>query len=755
MIDRIRALSGKFEGVYSRRLDFDGNFLELAARFAHLPGTVVLLSGSDLDCARWHIIGALPYLRLTARRGSMTLAGGSRKFTARRRPLDVLKQVLAVCDVRRHIPPDDASDWPLMAGLLGYLAYDIKDCLEDLPRTSIDDLKLPHVCLYAPAVIIIHDIHKARTRLFIPARRVGGVPTLPADRRRVEEVLSAAVPEPQPFGSRAGSFQSNFSRQAYEAAVQKVRAYISAGDVYQVNLSQRFEMPFAGSAFDLFRELFKRNPAPFFAYINAGDHQVVSTSPERFLRQRGQYVETRPIKGTRPRGKTPSEDRKLAATLLASPKDDAELSMIVDLMRNDIGRVCRQGSVKVAHHKKLEAYENVYHLVSIVEGRLDDGFGSADLIAATFPGGSITGCPKIRAMEIIDELEPHRRHVYTGAIGYISFHDCMDLSIAIRTATVAHGRIVFSVGGGIVFDSDPAAEYAETLHKGQTLMNVFGGRVKPAEAQPVVWLNGLLVPAARAAVPVDDLGLLYGFGFFETIRTDNGRPRHLNLHLARFYRTWRRLFGDETPDLSWAHIIARVLAGNGLDTQAAAVKILATAGPARHDHRQHTLVVSARPYRHRLADKNEAGLHLASYPYPHQTPLADHKTLNYLYYHLAAAWAADKGADEALITNCDGSLSETNSASLLLLRGQTAVLPASPHVLPGIMQKVVCRQLCGAGWHVCRKRLMPADLLAADDVLLTNALMGAVPVLSIDGRPLKTPSNQWREINRTLNIAGL
>lgn len=754
MIDRIRTLTGTLEGVYSRKLNFAGDFLDLAARFAPLPGTVVLLSGSNLDCARYHILGALPYLRLTARRRGATLAGSGRKFTVTHPPLDVLGQVLAACDVGQCIPPAAASDWPLQAGLLGYLAYDLKDNLEKLPRTSIDNLQLPHICLYAPAVIIIHDIRQARTRLFITERRVDGLPTLPSDRQRVDDLLAAAAPPVEPFCGQAQGFRSNFSRPAYEAAVEKVRAYIAAGDVYQVNICQRFEMQFSGSVFDLFRSLFKRNPAPFFAFINAGDHQVVSTSPERFLRQQGQRVETRPIKGTRPRGKTPAADRRLAEELLESIKDDAELSMIVDLMRNDIGQVCRQGSIRVTYHKKLEAYENVYHLVSIVEGRLDERRSSADLIAATFPGGSITGCPKIRAMEIIDELEPHRRHVYTGAIGYISFHGTMDLSIAIRTATVVDGRIVFSVGGGIVFDSDPAAEYEETLHKGQTLINVFNGRATPATTPATVWLNGFLVPAAQAVVPADDLGLLYGFGFFETIRADKGRPRYLNRHLARFHSTWRRLFDDEIPDLSWAVIIARVLTANGLHDQTAAVKILATAGPARRQHRQHTLIVSARPYHHRLAGKSEAGLHLAGYPHARQTPLAEHKTLNYLYYHLAAEWAARQGADEALITNPDGSLSETNSASLLLLGAQTAVLPESPHALPGTMQKVVCKQLRRMGWNICRKRLMPADLFSADDVLLTNSLMGVVPVLSVDGRRLKAPSNRWREINRMLKISG-
>ena len=234
-------------------------------------------------------------------------------------------------------------------------------------------------------------------------------------------------------------------------------------------------MGFAGDSYSLFKALYQLNPAPFFAYVNAGDHQIVSTSPERFLLRSGSRVETRPIKGTRPRGKTPEQDREMKAALARSPKDDAELSMIVDLLRNDIGKVCAGGSVAVTQHKRLEAYQNVYHLVSVVQGTLAEGKDSVDLIRATFPGGSITGCPKIRSMEIIDELESHRRHVYTGSIGYISFHDTMDLSIAIRTATVVGDRLVFSVGGGIVYDSDPEDEYEETLHKGQTLMSVFQG----------------------------------------------------------------------------------------------------------------------------------------------------------------------------------------------------------------------------------------------------------------------------------------
>ena len=196
------------------------------------------------------------------------------------------------------------------------------------------------------------------------------------------------------FSGTGESLRSNFTRSDYVITVQRIKEYIAAGDVYQVNLSQRFEMGFDGDSFSLFKTMYHMNPAPFFAYVNAGDHQIVSTSPERFLRRRGCRVETRPIKGTRPRGETPEKDRQMKTELARSPKDDAELSMIVDLMRNDIGKVCTGGSVVVTQHKRLETYQNVYHLVSIVEGNLAEGKGSVDLIRATFPGGSITGCPK-------------------------------------------------------------------------------------------------------------------------------------------------------------------------------------------------------------------------------------------------------------------------------------------------------------------------------------------------------------------------
>jgi para-aminobenzoate synthetase component 1 len=228
----------------------------------------------------------------------------------------------------------------------------------------------------------------------------------------------------------------------------------------------------------LFSALRKVNPSFYGAYLNCGDHVVISSSPELFLRQRGRMIETRPIKGTRPRGRDEREDRALKQELIDSAKEAAELTMIVDLERNDLGRVCEYGSVEVPSHRGVEALPSLFHTVSTVRGRLREGAGAIDILRATFPGGSISGCPKIRAIEIIDELEPVRRHVYTGAIGFIGAGD-LSLSIAIRTMTVASGRLYYHVGSGIVADSDPAKEYEETLHKAagmQEAIAACGGR---------------------------------------------------------------------------------------------------------------------------------------------------------------------------------------------------------------------------------------------------------------------------------------
>jgi len=331
---------------------------------------------------------------------------------------------------------------------VGYLAYDLKRFVERVPETATDDLGVPEMyfCFY-------DQIARFDARPLAPP-----------------EVFARAH-APEGWDRLA----STIDMDDYERAVRRALDYIVAGDIYQVNLSQRFQTPFSNDPFSAYLMLRRANPAPFAAYLNFPELQVLSASPERFLRfdPAERIVETRPIKGTRARGRTTAEDAALRAELQASKKDRAENVMIVDLERNDLGRVAEIASVAVTGLCELESYATVHHLTSTVQARLRTGLGVVDLLRATFPGGSITGAPKVRAMEIIDELEPTARGIYTGAIGYIGSDESLDLNIAIRTAVIKDKTVYFQVGGGIVADSDPAAEYEETLHKGAALANVF------------------------------------------------------------------------------------------------------------------------------------------------------------------------------------------------------------------------------------------------------------------------------------------
>ncbi|MHC4322036.1 MAG: anthranilate synthase component I family protein, partial [Planctomycetota bacterium] len=276
---------------------------------------------------------------------------------------------------------------------------------------------------------------------------------------------------------------SNFSKENYLRAVERAKQYINPGDIYQVNLSQRFQTQIEPSPYEIYKRLRKINPASFSSYLKFDNKYIVSSSPERFLSLQNapdstgkqsegvaRNIQTRPIKGTRPRGKDEGINKKMQKELISSKKDDAELAMIVDLERNDLGRVCNYNTVKVTEKKKLEVHPTVYHLVATVEGKLHSRYDEIDLLKATFPGGSITGAPKVRAMQIIDELEPTKRSVYTGAMGYLSFNGNIDLNIAIRTFLVKDDHIFFQVGGGIVADSNPEDEYQETMHKARALI---------------------------------------------------------------------------------------------------------------------------------------------------------------------------------------------------------------------------------------------------------------------------------------------
>jgi para-aminobenzoate synthetase component 1 len=401
--------------------------------------------------------------------------------------------------VRARLAPHMAAPVPglppFQGGVAGFVSYDWGLSLERLPAPRYDDLALPDVVLGVYDWVLAWDHVESRAWLVstgMPETDTASRQGRAAERARfVRERLlqgaSAVSPDPPARSERSSppsyevehgwwdrsfTLRSSFTRRGYLDAVQRVRDYIFAGDIFQANLSQRFEADLREPAWDFYKRLRTRNAAPFAAFLETPEVSVISASPERFLRvDASGCVETRPIKGTRPRGLGPEHDAALGQALAESVKDRAENLMIVDLMRNDLSRVCAPRTVRVSELFSLERYATVHHLVSTVIGRLEPGRDALHLLREAFPGGSITGAPKLRAMEIIAELEPSQRGVYCGSIGYWSVTGELDTSIAIRTAVARDGHVYFSAGGGIVADSDPEAEYQETLDKARALID--------------------------------------------------------------------------------------------------------------------------------------------------------------------------------------------------------------------------------------------------------------------------------------------
>jgi para-aminobenzoate synthetase component 1 len=433
-------------------------------------------SGMDPQrLGRYSFMGSDPFLTMRSHGREITLIRPEGTEVVSGNPFDVLGKLL-----REYQIEGNHSKLPFLGGAVGYLSYDLGHFIEKLPSHAVDDLQLPECYFGFYDAMIVFDNLENRTYIVSTGFPEVGTKRLAKAETRLEEIKQTVAQAPRLEEDRTSYFdntsskrvnlRANFTHEGYIAAVQKAREYIIAGDIFQVNLSQRFEADMPIPPYELYRRLRKINPAPFASYMNFDGITVVSASPERFLLLQGNMVETRPIKGTRPRGKDTATDEKLAQELLNSFKDKAEHVMIVDLERNDIGRVCRFGTVRVSELMALEKYATVFHLTSTVQGRLRPGKDAIDLLKATFPGGSISGAPKVRAMEIIDELEPTRRSVYTGSIGYLSFDGNLDLNIVIRTILVKGKKAYFQVGGAVVYDSDPEAEYIETLDKAKALI---------------------------------------------------------------------------------------------------------------------------------------------------------------------------------------------------------------------------------------------------------------------------------------------
>ncbi|MFB0526037.1 MAG: aminodeoxychorismate synthase component I [bacterium] len=444
---------------------------KLFRKFLNSRYSFFLESGGSVgDFSRYSFIGSEPFLVFKSKGKQIEICEGDQSERFSGDPFDVLKMLISQYSLA------SSGHSPFPGGAVGYFGYDLCHFVEKLPRNSFDDLQLPDCYLGFYDRVVTFD--HLTGRLFISS---SGLPEKePARRRerakwRLEETLDILNRDSREDLSvseehNIAEISSNFSRPDYLDAVERAKEYIRAGDIFQVNLSQRFVCSRMTLPFIIYEKLRRINPAPFASFLNFPELSIVGASPERFLRISGRRVQTRPIKGTRPRGGDSLEDSQLARELLESEKDKAELIMIVDLERNDLGRVCEYGSVRVPKLITLETYPTVFHLVSTVEGVLKEDKDHIDCLRACFPGGSITGAPKIRAMEIIDELEPNQRGVYTGSIGYIGFNWETDLNIVIRTMVMTGGKIYFHAGGGIVADSDPATEYEETLHKAKALI---------------------------------------------------------------------------------------------------------------------------------------------------------------------------------------------------------------------------------------------------------------------------------------------
>ena len=434
----------------------------------YVPNSFLLESVSGpMRIARYSIIGLEPHTIFRAKGSRIRIVDSAGEHLVVGDPFEVLRRLCAEFAVR--------SSRRFCGGAVGYFGYDMGRFIEALPNLAADDIDLPDAVWFFCSRFIVfdHALKTAEAIVFVDADGSPGAAYRAAD--EVIKKLVETLEKPPPLiragvGGRRTNWDSNFSKNLFTQAVRDAKEYIMAGDIYQVNLSQRLMASTVSSPLAIYSILRELNPSPFAGFFDFGDWHLVGCSPERLVKLEGSSVQTRPIAGTIRRGRSDVEDNRLRGQLTVDIKERAEHIMLVDLERNDLGRVCRFGSVKVDELTVTESYSHVTHIVSNVVGRLRSDRDGFDLIKAAFPGGTITGCPKVRAMEIIEELEPVRRGPYTGSMGYIGFNGNLDLNIIIRTLVIKDGLAYVQAGAGIVADSDPEREYYETLYKAEALV---------------------------------------------------------------------------------------------------------------------------------------------------------------------------------------------------------------------------------------------------------------------------------------------
>ncbi|MBS0632967.1 MAG: aminodeoxychorismate synthase component I [Verrucomicrobia bacterium] len=681
-------------------------------------------SAATDPAARFSIMGSEPLARFRAWGGRVRFerAGEAAEETTGD-PLGELERRLAEFRVE-----SGKSDLPFSGGAVGFLSYDLGRVTEPAAFAAgdaSDDTPDINLAWYDAAAVWDHGTGQAW---------LVGVGWRRAPEAAIAELaqwLSGATEvEPALPAPVSGVGASNLTRADFITAVERVRERIAAGEIYQMNLAQCFRGALAEPPAVLYRRLRALNPAPMAAYLDAGEGlAVLSSSPERFIEVQGDRIRTAPIKGTRPRGLTPEEDAAQRASLLASEKERAELLMIVDLLRNDLGRVCRFGSVQVRRLHSLESFATVHHLVGEVEGELRPEIGVAALLRAVFPGGSITGAPKVRAMQTIAEIEPGRRGVFSGAIGYFSACGRIDLNIAIRTIVCRGVQAGFHVGAGIVWDSDPAAEYEETLAKGRALFAALG------------WTRA----GEGGAMQVNHPEPTGAVGVTETLLVHAGRIQFFDAHLRRF-AAGCAYYGFRGPsDETLREAAGQLLASKGLAEGVLRWSAWRTAGGCEWQ-------MTLEPPRPHMAKLLWTAVCTSALPPPDSA--RPHKHLGRHLWREALVAARAQGYEEVLLTDPAGLIVEGAISNVFgVIDGMLRTPPLVAGPLPGVTRTQVLALAAELGIPVAETALTPADLHAAQELFVTNALVGVRPLCALDGRakPAPGPVTQrllaaWREL---------
>lgn len=443
--------------IHLKEIKLNLNPCEVYEAFRYEIDTIILDSSKeDEKLSKYSFIGLNPYMTFSSFQNDGYIDG----LKVEGNPFKILDELLT----RNKVV--EKTNIPLIGGCMGYISYDTGRIIEKISDSSDEDFKIPHMKFVFYRNIIIFDLMENKQYISYFEGEEKTVEVI------IEKIEQIEVKKEEFIYNQEDKFISNFTKESYKKSITRLKEYIISGDVYIANMTQRFYCHNEEDSFTIYKKLREINKAPFSAYLNFHDFQIISSSPERFIQIKDRIAHTRPIKGTRPRGNTIEEDEKNKLELINSEKDKSELLMIVDLERNDFSKVCKPGTVKVKELFALEEYATVFHLVSTIEGELQDDVSAVKVMKECFPGGSITGAPKIRAMEIIEELEGLKRNIYTGAIGYFDFRGNSDFNIAIRTILKKDNKAYFGVGGGITYESIEEDEYLETLDKAKALMKV-------------------------------------------------------------------------------------------------------------------------------------------------------------------------------------------------------------------------------------------------------------------------------------------